>query len=103
MKKKKKQTVYNLSPTMKAVEDPGTLQPNLGGGNHVPTEDINPVTLEEPQKDDSKVPVVDGPEVGSADCWTIAGITWERKKWFVILALLAMNVITLVAVAFKKN
>lgn len=102
MKKIKKQTVYNLSPlTITAPEPPEAVAHTSAGLG--PNQDIAPIDPQEPQDNTDPYPTDDNTMVAPSDNWTIAGITWQKKKWILILLLLTLNLITLAAVAFKKK
>ena len=103
MKKIKKQTVYNLSPLTITAHEPPEAAANTSAAGLDPNQDIAPIPLQEPQDNTAPYPTDDSTMVAPSDNWTIAGITWQKKKWLLILLLLTLNLITLAAVAFKKK
>jgi hypothetical protein len=101
MKKIKKQTVYNLSPVTITAGKPEVVVSDLDSSGLGLGEDVEHIITENSENNPSESPAADSSLV--PDNWTIAGITWEKKKWFVILVLLTLNLITLAAVAFKRK
>jgi len=103
MKKIKKQTVYNLSPLTITAQEPPEAAVHTYPHSLDPNQDIAPIPPQEPQDNTDPYPTDDNTLVAPSDNWTIAGITWQKKKWLIILLLLTLNLITLAAVAFKKK
>lgn len=103
MKKIKKQTVYNLSPLTITAQEPPEAAAHTNPHSLDPNQDIAPIDPQEPQDIPHDNPPDDNTMVAPSDNWTIAGITWQKKKWILILLLLTLNLITLATVAFKKK